>query len=387
MKNCNMTIIFFTLLRRPPTRNARRSATRRCRHGELVQPFKGYFADANEWESATEKERAISKIFPIAQAHPHWALLAISTAVFYGVTVGNADLYKFVHFAVDIHTTSSKRKNLPIRFHYIKEGRTEKIDRKNAQKALGSLASKSGYTPISETLGIMNGILVTSPLQTIFDCMRMLPFEEAIVICDAIAKKFGIKYRDILRFMLKRRGCWKADIAGYKQAFIDPKSENGGESFCRARMIRAGFRVPKLQVEMKKPLYALENKYGNNLKTTRTIRPDFMWKDERKKSSFKYIVGELDGHAKYTNQEMLRNQGARSTDDVILREKDRETALNLANIKVVRFTFAHALYDGGYQMIEKLKMAGVPMVNGWERKKRKRLLARFLGERTLHRLQ
>ncbi|TCD54088.1 hypothetical protein EJ419_05375 [Alloscardovia theropitheci] len=215
----------------------------------------------------------------------------------------------------------------------------------------------------------------------------MLPFEDALIICDKLAKKFSITYKQMLNFTLGRHRCWKSIIAGFKEQFVDPKSENGGESFCRARMIRAGISIPLLQVEIPNPLHSLGKRIGSSFQNTRMIRPDYVWNVPSHVGDFTSIAAELDGKQKYINSNLLQQSHSSSTTDIILREKDRETALNLSGFKVVRFQFEEALANHGAIMIEKLRLAGVPFVDTWQKRKRQRLLARILGDKTLHKLQ
>ncbi|TCD53645.1 hypothetical protein EJ419_06620 [Alloscardovia theropitheci] len=370
-----------TLLFRPCLKSERRTAVRRCARNILTQPVKGYFADKTQWERANDKERALAQIQAIASTHRLWPVCSISAAALLGAMCSNPLLYKYTHFSVDIHTSSKRRKTLPVRFHYIKNGRTP--------KSLLALTKRPNpiYTPLTETLGIINGHIVTSPMQTLFDCMRMLPFEDALIICDKLAKKYSITYRMMLNFVKRNHGCWMASIACFKMQFIDEKSENGGESFCRARMIRAGFCKPILQKVIANPLLSINKGKDHTFQLSRTLRPDYLWSFRNSRSEFRHIVAELDGKSKYTDTTMLNNANAHSAQDVILKEKDRETALNLANYKIVRFRFSEASSRNGSDMIQKLMLAGVPRVSHWEQSKRQRLLACRLGDCTLHRLQ
>ncbi|TCD54003.1 hypothetical protein EJ419_06130 [Alloscardovia theropitheci] len=324
----------------------------------MIQPIPGYFASPQRWQSASIKQRAIATIRAVAQNHAHWPLSSISAAAVLGAMCNNADLYRFIHFSVDIHTSTQNRKRLPVRFHYIKTGRSPKIRFLLSDEK--STSTRNTYIPISETLGMINGFIVTSPLQTIFDCMRMLPFEDALIICDKLAKRYNITYNQIVQFTVKRSGCWKVRYAAFKQRFIDPQSENGGESFCRARMLRSGFTQPELQVELPNPLFKIKRPNRYDIQNSKTIRPDFLWKISDENATFKYIAAELDGKEKYSKPSLIVNSHSTSTQGVILKEKDRETALNLAGYKVIRFQFFEAAQSDGAAMSEKLLLAGVP---------------------------
>ena len=355
----------------------------------LIEPLPGYFIEAQIWAHKSAYEKVITIILALAINHPCWPVSTVSAAALLGAFSSmNRDLYRFVHFAADRHTSSKQRTRLPIRFHYIRQCRPEQIKEFIFGEAPTLLSDhpEDRYIPLTDTVGVIYNVIVTSPLQTMFDCMRMLPFEDAIIICDKLAKIYHITYRDILEFGLKRRGCWKAEIALFKAKFINRKSENGGESFCRARMVRAGLETPILQVEVMNPLCNISRATGPTFQRTRTIRPDFVWEISDSDSEMKYIAAELDGAQKYTNAEFFASTNAQSAHDVFLREKDRENALVLQGFRIVRFQFAEALYDSGRDMVNKLIKFGVRMVSKRERTRRTRLLARFIGEPTLMRL-
>ncbi len=151
-------------------------------------------------------------------------------------------------------------------------------------------------------------------------------------------------------------------------------------------MVRAELETPILQVEVMNPLCNISRATGPTFQRTRTIRPDFVWEISDSDSEMKYIAAELDGAQKYTNAEFFASTNAQSAHDVFLREKDRENALVLQGFRIVRFQFAEALYDSGRDMVNKLIKFGVRMVSKRERTRRTRLLARFIGEPTLMRL-
>ena len=374
----------------PNDRNSRRQMQRRAEKGTLTQPFPGFFITTNSWNQMSKTAQCVERILAVARQHPRWVVSATSAAAILGAPIAPR-FHRFIHFAADKHTSSKQRETLPIRFHYIENCRPkEDIEKFLANyRDLNDAHKDSKYYPINDTVGISHGVLVTSPLQTIFDSFRMLPFEQALEIGDFLVREYGITKKQLLNFFSKRHRCWKALNARFKSLFIDEKSENGGESFCRARILREGFVQPILQKSIPNPLFKLARDYLPSTQNTRTLRPDFMWEIPQKNqdSGFKHIVAELDGEKKYRNRAMLQETGAKDAVDVVLREKDRETALQFAKYMVVRFRFHEAYQNDGKVMLEKLHLAGVPMVNPRERTRRARLMARFLGDPTLHRFE
>lgn len=74
--------------------------------------------------------------------------------------------------------------------------------------------------------------------------------------------------------------------------YADRRSESGGESYARARMIANGYEIPDLQVWFIDPLDG------------QPMQADFVWSQP----SGKVIVGEFDGFAKYKDPSMTRGQ-------------------------------------------------------------------------------
>ncbi len=389
---------FKPILIKPTDANMRRRLQRKVARDSMTQPVRGLYADSQLWNSLSPNEKAIAKIYAIARLHPHWPVSSVSAAALLGATCDSSSGPKYlenVHFAADEHTSTANRKRLPIKFHYAKFSRpTEKIDEfiergiihEPEEIVLSPRKLAKMYIPINEFVGVINGILVTSPKQTIFDCMRRLPFEDALKICDKLAKIYHISYRDMVEFIRLRAGCWKNIATLFKLKFVDGKSENGGESFCRGRMIRGGFTMPILQKDLENVLCKFGINDEDALQQTGTIRPDFMWEITTKSGETGFVAAELDGREKYENPQMLANVGAQDTTDIIIREHERENILTILGIRVIRFSFAEAAKDAGARLIRKLKSVHVPMVDRAEQKRRKRMLATRLGEWSLMRL-
>ncbi len=376
----------------PSDRNLKRRLARQKTRGEVFEPLKGYFVRSDRWNAMSKSTRGLSIIYALAIAHPNWPLMCISAAAVFGVLVPYRRLYEKIHFATDLHTTTHARKNTPSYFHYIANSRPaeshELVSRGKIDMSISedpqSLATT--YKPINEVVGICNGILVTSPMQTIFDCLRMLPFDYALPICDVLSRLFSISYEEILGFCSKRRNHWRVSLVRYRCKFIDPKSENFAESLARARMISAGFVVPKLQVEFRNPFAHLHPKNSSTFQTSHVLRTDFVWNQQDKSSGMPLIIAELDGRGKYCDPTMLKSQNASDGVDVLLRQHDRENALLLLGAVIIRFQSSESFYNRGKAMLSKLGIAGVPKVRRSEQSKRARLLLPQLGHRILHKL-
>ncbi|MFC0265016.1 hypothetical protein [Alloscardovia macacae] len=381
----------------PAHANARRRARRLLRAGTLTELISGRFAQTQDWARHSLDRKILEKILAVTQVHPHWALASISAAAVYGY-VARAGLHSRVHCTADEHTASARRSVVPVCFHHVKGGRLRSGEgddpraeepQPRSQTLLNAFGERGyedsqdvvrNYVALSDTLGLLFGILVTSPLQTMFDCARMLPFSDALPACDYIARVFCISRDAIREFLDKRRGCWKIRYARFVLGFVDARSESGGESFCRARMIESGFVLPELQQSMANPLSAPEF-ITTARYTTMTMRTDFMWKGT------KTIVAEFDGQCKYTDPTMITSVGASDGDEVHEIQAERDTALTMMGCEVVHVTYADVRYNSGRSLSRKLRAAGVPEVSYWEKYRRKHWLARSFHARSLMRLE
>ncbi len=389
------------LLARPHDRNELRRFQRKTKHGLLVEPIPGYFADATAWESASWHKKTVTKISAIAHKHPNWPISSVSAAAIYGVNL-HARFHRHVHFATDRHTSTGLRKHLPVIFHYIEQSRPQNLRINDTASADGNGQSPPNtYIPINDAIGFFHGFLITSPLQTMFDCMRMLTFEHALIVCNELCRKFRILHDEFLQFLTRRAHCWKSEYARFKAEFVNSRVENGGESFCLARIIREGFAVPELQKIVRNPYFNLPREWSPDAQMTETIRPDMAWMDIHRSSSasvvtdtsrafsniFPHIALELDGNAKYSDPTMLAKSGARNSEDIHFRERERHSALNSLGFNVVHVSFREVNEFGGQVLFSKLDKAGVPRVSARRRNLLQRLLAKSMASPTLHRFE
>jgi hypothetical protein len=116
-------------------------------------------------------------------------------------------------------------------------------------------------------------------------------------------------------------------------AWADARAESGGESIARAQMIRLGYELPELQVEVNDPL---DNKT--------VYRGDFGWK----MADDTWLLGELDGHEKYVNPKMTKG---RDVVDVMTDERLRESRISANGTRVMRFSFADVMDENQFRQI------------------------------------
>lgn len=189
------------------------------------------------------------------------------------------------------------------------------------------------------TYVVHNGIRVTSPERTLVDCGLRYPYAKALGIFDSALRSGMVNAKDVEKTCA---GLHK-DCSPVRKLLrdADEKSENGGESFCRAVILDAGFARPELQHE-----------YHDPANPKRTFRTDFLWKYERKA-----IVLEYDGMEKYTNKHMTNGHETRQ---IVYEKRRREDALRRAGVTTILRTDYEEVRQPR-SLIQKLLNSGVPM--------------------------
>lgn len=100
----------------------------------------------------------------------------------------------------------------------------------------------------------VNGIPVTAPLRTAFDCARRSPLAEAVVALDALAATCALDLADVGRYIASRRGWGGVPLARAALALADPRSRSAGESRLRVFwMLEAGLPRPEVNVRVLDP--------------------------------------------------------------------------------------------------------------------------------------
>lgn len=272
-------------------RGEARMLERRFAAGVIVKPCKQMFARRERWDALSPVERHLCILRTCAALHPAWVFGGPSAAAVHGLFVSND--------ALDVvHVRSPYQLRSQVAVH--------RIDR-------------------SGEFEIVQGMRVAPLGETMFDCLRRLDFAKGLAIADSGIAKLGLPRDEALvRFAQKWRRRKGVRRALSVLACANPLSENGGESIARAVMIEEGFQVPALQVELPNPL-------GGGV-----YRVDFLWTlpDGRR------IAGELDGMRKYRDSRYMEG---RSTADVLIAERERESRLNALGLLVMRFKYADVL--------------------------------------------
>lgn len=307
-----------------------RVASRLAAAGELVRVCPRVYARPSDWEELRPDARHLWLARTLQDKHPSWVFCGTTAALVHGLSVSYYQIDRIM-LAVGPHGHSGRI------------GILQRVE-----------TSASNVTAI-------DGLCVTPILQTVFDCMRWMPFSEGLVVADS-ALRAGLIERDQLIEYVLSRG---SGVRGAAQAYIcalhaDGRAENGGESLSRATMLELGFARPELQVEVPNPL-----------NPDHPYRLDFAWR----LANGQLIGGEHDGFEKYANMEMLAGG---STLDALVAERQRESRIAAAGIRVLRFT-ARQRCDKAY-MWRLLSTYGVPWVGVPEEIASPRTASRLLAK-------
>ena len=305
-----------------------RQLKRLSKRGELVSPITGLFASSSWWLDLNPNQRALALIRGLSKKHPTWVFCDTSAALVYGLWVPYETI-KTIH----VLTPRSSHAN-------------------NTGIIMRHPTSDLGYVEVE-------GIRVTSLERTVFDCCRRYPVRKCLGIADSalrLTHRDATWLKQVFEGFSRRNEGWRQ--AAVIASLANPLSENGGESLARATMIMLGFATPLLQVEKNNPID------GD------AYRLDFLWRlpDERE------IAGELDGHDKYTNQEMT---GGKDIAEILINERLRESRINALGIPVARFSIKDVRDPERFARI--LDAYGVPRVE----RKQKHETSRPLNWQTL----
>ncbi|MCH4181135.1 MAG: hypothetical protein PHR15_01495 [Atopobiaceae bacterium] len=273
----------------------RQAMIRRVGSDVLVRPSDGLFARRRSWEALTSIEQHVLVVRTLGMLHMGWTFSHQTAAFVHGLTT-SYNLLETIHVTTSVH---------------------------NRQHGSGNVVRHSATKLRSERVG---NIQVTPMATTVIDCCRTLGFSEGLAIADAALRSGRVTRADLeaeIRTQGRQHGIKLARIT---ISYADGRSENGGESIARAMMLGLGYAIPDLQVDVTDPL-----DQGH------VMRLDYLW--ERPDGS--KVAGELDGRDKYVDPSMT---GGRSTADVLLAERQRESHINALGIPVMRFQFKE-VYD------------------------------------------
>lgn len=264
---------------------------RACKRGLLVHPDPRVYALREHWDALTPRDRQRRVIITLARLHPHWIFSYASAALMHKLEVGYGQLGT-------IHLASSTKSHT-----------------RNTGSVCRHIIHDDEFT-------VIEGVNVTSIERTTFDCMRSSRFPRALAIADSALR---VTERDAAAFINKfshyhgshRNKSRPIEI----MPFANGSAENGGESVSRATIIKLGYMVPDLQVDV-----------PNAVDPTQPYRVDFYW--DLKTGP---VAGELDGHDKYVDPSMTDGKNML---EILTNERLRESRISGSNIKILRFSYA-----------------------------------------------
>ena len=196
-----------------------RALERRVAAGTVVSPARGLYVSAGRWEGLKTDQRTLFLARGLQEQHPDWVFCGPTAAVAYGVDV-SWSLQGNIHVATT-RSGHSPNGTLVHRHPILRQG--------------------EGASRIE----MAGGLRVTSPERTLFDCLRRADFPRGLGMIDS-ALRSGVVSRDGFASYVEsvRDGSRGKDLVRGTLAWADPRSENGGESIARARMLLLGYACP-----------------------------------------------------------------------------------------------------------------------------------------------
>lgn len=169
------------------------------------------------------------------------------------------------------------------------------------------------------------GLRVTNLERTAVDCAMLLPADSGLVVVDA-ALHLGADPGALTGLLAQRSGRHGVPRARAVLELADAGAESAGESLLRFTVVRAGLPAPVTQLEVRT--------------SAGTYWADLGWPEHR-------VLLEFDGLVKYRS-----TSGA---NDVVVREKLRQDALEAAGWRVLRVTYADL--KAPRALIERVRLA------------------------------
>jgi very-short-patch-repair endonuclease len=99
-------------------------------------------------------------------------------------------------------------------------------------------------------LGMARGLPVTSPVRTVIDLGRDLPFTEAVVAVDVALKCEMVNLPDLQQYLEQHPGCFRASRLRRILALAEPRTESPMETRLRLLLVLGGLPRPAAQVAL-----------------------------------------------------------------------------------------------------------------------------------------
>jgi hypothetical protein len=103
-------------------------------------------------------------------------------------------------------------------------------------------------TVADSDLTLVDGVLVTTPLRTVFDCGRWLSLIEGVVVADALSHSGAMTQPDLAAYARTHRGLRGVRRLAQVLDLMEPKSESPMETRVRLLIVLAGLPKPTAQL-------------------------------------------------------------------------------------------------------------------------------------------
>lgn len=251
---------------------------RRVERGRLIKLRHGVYVDAAVWKEFSTFQRCYAHHVAAAKSHPRSVLSHESAAMMYDISLLN--LPAKVHISSATYGSKSREN---IRVH-------------------------GCSSEVLERTWWLEGVRVTSPLDTFLDCAKSLPHQDAVCIADQFLHRGlvdkSVAQSSILR--LEGSGALRARKVAQR---MSGHAESVAETLVRILLHDWNFEMPTEQGEVFTSAGA-------------RYRPDFMWGHLR-------LILEVDGEVKYSGR-------YGKPEDVIRAEHRRQRELEREGWKIIR---------------------------------------------------
>lgn len=299
----------------PTSEKERRALDRRLGADEVLRPYRGCYIRASKNGELTKSDRALWLARTLSAKHPTWIFSGYVAALAYGCPVQKDTLKNPLYVLCPKVRFPSNITDRHVHRH--------------------QLTINDIHMPTCD----IDDLTVAPVLRMAMDCAALYPFAESLPILDFIFKENSFEQFEIVD-AAQQAGVSKIGFEVFNK-YINSKSDNGGESFCRGVLLELGFKAPVLQHPFTDP------------QTGKEYFTDFSWRSENKE----LIIVEFDGMGKYFDEEKTKQ---RTMEEIVKNQEERTRALYRAGVgKVLRIKYTDLF--NRVALYEDLLSAGVPL--------------------------
>lgn len=251
---------------------------RRVERGSLIKLRHGVYVDAVAWNQFSTFQRCYAHHMAVAKSHPRSVLSHESAAMMYDISLLN--------LPVKVHISSATY----------------------GSKSRENIRVHGCSSAVLERTWWLEGVRVTSPLDTFLDCAKSLPHQDAVCIADQFLHR-GLVDKSVARSAISRLEGSGALRARKVAQRMSGHAESVAETLVRILLHDWNLEMPTEQGEVFTSAGA-------------RYRPDFMWEHLR-------LILEVDGEVKYSGR-------YGKPEDVIRAEHRRQRELEREGWKIIR---------------------------------------------------